>query len=76
MTQENNPTPGESVTLTKERYQELLEYERIGRWAVDVITVATLDDILGNVAKLKELTNDARCKAIQAAFQEALKGKE
>ena len=76
MAQENSPTPGECVTLTKERYQELLDYERIALWMLNSIVVASLPDMEMKVEKMKELTNDAKCKAIQAAFQEALKGKE
>lgn len=76
MAQENSPTPGECVTLTKVRYQELLDYERIALWALNSIVVASLPDIEMKAEKLKELSNNAKCKAIQAAFQEALKGKE
>ena len=76
MAQDNRPTPGECVTITKARYQELLDYERIALWALNSIVVASLPDIEMKAEKLKELSNDARCKAIQAAFQEALKGKE
>ena len=76
MAQENSPTPGECVTITKARYQELLDYERIALWALNTIIVASLPNMEMKEEKLKELTNDAKCKAIQAAFQEALKGKE
>ena len=76
MVQENSHTPGDCVTITKERYQELLDYERIASWALNSIIVASLPDIEMKAEKLKELSNDAKCKAIQAAFQEALKGKE
>lgn len=76
MAQDNNPTPGECVTITKARYQELLDYERIALWALNSIVVASLHDIEMKAEELKELSNDAKCKAVQAAFQEALKGKE
>lgn len=76
MAQKDSPTPGECVTLTKERYQELLDYERIALWALNSIVVASLPDMEMKTEELKELSNDARCKAVQAAFQEALKGKE
>ena len=76
MAQENSPTPGECVTITKARYRELLNYERIALWALNSIVVASLPDMEMKSEKMKELTNDAKCKAIQAAFQEALKGKE
>ena len=76
MAQDNNPTPGECVTITKARYQELLDYERIALWALNYIVVASLHDIEMKAEELKELSNDAKCKAVQAAFQEALKGKE
>lgn len=76
MAQENRPTPDECVTITKARYQELLDYERIALWALNSIVVASLPDIEMKAEKLKELSNDAKCKAVQAAFQKALKGKE
>lgn len=76
MAQDNIPTPCECVTITKARYQELLDYERIALWALNSIVVASLPDIEMKAEKLKELSNDAKCKAVQAAFQEALKGKE
>ena len=76
MAQENIPTPGECITITKARYQELLDYERIALWALNSIVVASLPDIEMKAEKLKELSDDAKCKAIQAAFQEAMKGKE
>lgn len=76
MAQDNNPTPGGCVTITKARYQELLDYERIALWALNSIVVASLPDIEMKAEKLKELSNDAKCKAVQAVFQEALKGKE
>ena len=76
MAQDNNPTPGECVTLTKERYQELLDYERITLWALNSIVVESLPDIEMKAEIRKELSNDAKRKAVQAAFQEALKGKE
>lgn len=75
MVQENSPTPGDCVTITKARYKELLDYERIASWALNSIIVASLPDMEMKAEKLKELSNDAKCKAIQAAFQEALKGK-
>lgn len=74
MAQKDNPTPGDCVTITKTRYQELLDYERVALWALNSIVVASLPDMESE--KLKELSNDAKCKAIQAALQEALKGKE
>lgn len=74
MAQKDTPTPGDCVTITKTRYQELLDYERVALWALNNIVVASLPDIESE--KLRELSNDAKCKAIQAAFQEALKGKE
>lgn len=76
MAQENSPTPGEYVTITKARYQELLDYERVALWALNSIVVASLPDIEMKAEKLKELSDDAKRKAVQAAFQEALKGKE
>jgi len=74
MAQKDNPTPGDFVTITKARYQELLDYERVALWALNTIVVASLPDMESE--KLRELSNDAKCKAIQAALQEALKGKE
>lgn len=76
MVQESSPTPGDCVTITKARYQELLDYERIALWALNSIVVESLPDMEMKAEKLKELSDDAKCKAIQAAFQEALKGKE
>lgn len=76
MAQENSLTPGDCVTITKARYQELLDYERIALWALNSIVVASLPDMEMKAEKMKELTNDAKRKAVQAAFQEALKGKE
>ena len=76
MAQENIPTPGECITITKARYQELLDYERIALWALNSIVVASLPDMEMKAEELKELSNDAKYKAVQAAFQEALKGKE
>jgi len=76
MAQENSPTPGECVTITKARYQELLDYERIALWALNSIVVTSLPDMEMKAEKMKELSDDAKCKAIQAAFQEALKGME
>lgn len=76
MARKENPTPGECVTITKARYQELLDYERIALWALNSIVVASLPEMEMKAEKLKELSNDAKCKAVQAAFQEALKGKE
>ena len=76
MAQENIPTPGECVTITKARYQELLDYERIALWVLNSIVVESLPDMEMKVEKMRELSNNAKCKAIQAAFQEALKGKE
>ena len=75
MAQENSPTPGECVSITKARYQELLDYERVALWALNSIVVASLPDIEMKAEKLKELSDDAKRKAVQAAFQEALKGK-
>ena len=74
MAQKDYPTPGDCVTITKTRYQELLDYERVALWALNTIVVASLPDIESE--KLRKLSNDAKCKAIQSAFQEALKGKE
>ena len=74
MAQKDNPTPDNCVTITKERYQELLDYERVALWALNSIVVASLPDIESE--KLRELSNDDKCKAIQAALKEALKGKE
>lgn len=76
MAQENSPAPGDCVTITKARHKELLDYERIALWALNSIVVESLPDMEMKVEKMKELSNDAKCKAIQAAFQEALKGKE
>ena len=76
MAQENSPTPGDCVTITEARYQELLDYERIALWALNSIVVSSLPDMEMKAEKKKELTNDAKRKAVQAAFQEALKGKE
>ena len=76
MDTKNNSTPGDCVTITKVRYNELLDYERIALWALNAIVVASLSDIEMKSEKLKQLSNDAKCKAVQAAFQEALKGKE
>lgn len=69
----NKPTAGECVTISKERYNELLIYESIALWAINVIIVASLPNIKNE--KLKELSNNAKCRAVQAAFQEALKRK-
>lgn len=71
---EEMATSGECVTISKERYQELLEYESVALWAFNVIIVASLPSIEDE--KLKEISDDVKCKAIQAAFQEALKNKE
>lgn len=68
------PTSGECVTISKERYQELLEYESVALWAFNVIIVESLPSIEDE--KLKEISDDAKLKAVQAAFQEALKNKE
>ena len=76
MTPDINPTPGECVTLTKERYRELLDYERIAHWALNCITEASLPDMQKKAEELKELSNDAKCKAIQTAFQENMKENE
>ena len=76
MAQENSPTPGDCVTITKARYQELLDYERIALWALNSIVVTSLPDMEMKAEKMKELSDDAKCKAIQAAFQEALKEKK
>lgn len=76
MVQDNSPTPGDCVTITKARYQELLDYERIALWALNSIVVESLPDMEMKAEKLKELSDDAKRKAVQAAFQEALKGKE
>lgn len=76
MVQENSPIPGDCVTITKARYQELLDYERIALWALNSIVVESLPDMEMKAEKLKELSDDAKHKAVQAAFQEALKGKE
>ena len=76
MARKENPTPGDCVTITKARYQELLDYERIALWVLNSIVVESLPDMEMKAEKLKELSNDAKCKAIQAALQEALKGKE
>lgn len=76
MAQNNNSTCGDCVTITKARYQELLDYERVALWALNSIVTASLPNIEMTAEKLKELSNDAKCKAVQAAFQEALKGKE
>lgn len=67
-------TSGECVTISKERYQELLDYESVVLWAFNVIIVASLPSIENE--KLKEISDDVKCKAVQAAFQEALKNKE
>lgn len=68
------PTSGECVTLSKERYQELLDYESVALWAFNVIIVASLPSIENE--KLKEISDDVKCKAVQAALQEALKKKD
>ena len=52
MAQKDTPTPGDCVTITKERYQELLDYERVALWALNSIVVASLPDIESE--KLKE----------------------
>ena len=76
MAQQNTPTPDECITITKARHQELLDYERIAHWALNCIIEASMPDMQMKAENLIELSNDAKCKAIQAAFQEAMKGKE
>lgn len=66
----------ECVTIPKERYQQLLDYEHLALWTLNSIVVASLPDIELSAEKMKELSNEAKCKAIQAAFQEALKEKQ
>lgn len=72
--QNDNSTYGEHVTITKVRYQELLDHERFALWVLKSIVTESLPNIEMTAEKLKELSNDAKCKAVQAAFQEALKG--
>lgn len=76
MAQEIKPTCSECVTITKTRYQELLDYEQVALWAINTIVVASLPDIQMMSEKLKTLSNDAKYKTLQAVFQEALKEKE
>ena len=70
------PTCSECVTITKTRYQELLDYEQVALWTINTIVVASLPDIQMMSKKLKTLSNDAKYKTLQAVFQEALKEKE
>jgi len=76
MAQEIKPTCGECVTITKMRYQELLDYEQVALWTINTIVVASLPDIQMMSEKLRTLSNDAKYKTLQAVFQEALKEKE
>lgn len=73
MSQENNPTPGDCITMAKARYQELLEYERVALWTINTILVASLPDIQRMSERLKSLSNEAKYKALQVVLNEALK---
>ena len=76
MAQKIKPTCSECVTITKTRYQELLDYEQVALWTINTIIVASLPNIQIMSEKLKTLSNDAKYKTLQTVFQEALKEKE
>lgn len=76
MSKNDIPICNECVTIPQERYKQLLEYEQIALWFFNLIVTNSLPSIELKEEKIKEIKNDAKCKAIQAAFQEALNGKE
>ena len=66
---------GECITIPKERYHELLDYESLALWFLNLIVVSSLPNIEMTSDAMKDISNDAKCKAIQKALQEALKSK-
>lgn len=76
MAQKNKHTCGDCVTITKDRYKQLLDYEKFTMWVLNLIVVSSLPNIVVTEEKMKEMSNDAKCKAIQEAFHEALNRKE
>lgn len=71
----SNPTCEECVTIHKDRYQELLDYESLALWFLNLIIVSSLPNIEMNKEKLKELSNNTKYKAVQDMLKEALKAK-
>lgn len=55
----------ECITITKDRYKELLEYESFSLWVLNSIVIESLPNIELTKEKLKEISNDEKYKAIQ-----------
>lgn len=72
MDNESIPTCGDCVTITKERYDKLLEYERIALWVLNTIVVSSLPSIELTADAMKDISNDAKCEAIQKALQKKI----
>lgn len=66
---------GECITIPKERYHELLDYESLALWFLNLIIVSSLPNIEMNKEKLKELSNNTKYKAVQDMLKETLKAK-
>lgn len=65
----------ECITITKDRYKELLEYESFSLWVLNSIVIESLPNIELTKEKLKEISNDEKYKAIQCILQELLNKK-
>lgn len=66
---------GECITIPKERYQELLDYESLALWFLNLIIVSSLPNIEMTSDAMKDISNDAKYKAVQDMLKEALKAK-
>lgn len=64
MNHETIPTCGDCITITKERYDKLLEYESIALWVLNTIVVSSLPSIELTADAMKDISNDEKYKAL------------
>lgn len=72
---ENIPGCEECITIPKERYRELLDYESIALWVLNSIVVSSLPNIDLTKDKLKELSNTEKYKKLQSIIDTIEKNK-
>lgn len=66
MENETIPTCGDCITITKERYDKLLEYEKFAIWVLNAIVVSSLPSIELAADAMKDISNDEKYKALDA----------
>lgn len=65
----------DKITISKERYQYLLDCEKLTEFVCNAIIADSLPNIELTREAMIEISNDDKMKAVQAAFTEALKQK-